>query len=212
MARQRLLVVVQVGRANVFHHLVFVIPNRNQLRNRSHLAPTNDRCVLKVKGLTRKNQLLWCNVVHTDATRLDDALDLHIVQHGRWWNYGLTRHGVNLSWHLHCIFVRIRHNDLHLCFWLLHQHLQGLVIKARILLNAYFFCLVPHRFHDAALTSESILERGIGSHKAVVVSREHIVGVVGGLLCVLNVLWATGDKLNNALGAEEHAHQRRQHC
>ena len=146
-----------------------------------------------------------------NALLSNHALNLHIVQHRLRHLHHLTRHRVNHWLHLHCVLVRVGHDNLCLCLWLLHQNLQGLVVQPRIFLNADRLGFLNPRLHNPALTHQRVLEGRVRNHEAVVVVLEHIVTVVGGLLRVLHILWTARRELDNILGTEEHTHQAWQH-
>ena len=132
----------------------------------------------------------------------------HRLLHRHWQSGGrinlLLHHVHGHGW------VWIADHDLDLCA-LLHQHLNGLVIEAGIVVNLDLFGFIPPVFCNAALTHQRVLEQRIGGHKTIVVVAEDVIRIVSRLLSAGNVLRSTRYILHDILTAEEHFHQAWQH-
>ena len=212
LASQILIIAVQVIGHDVFFNFFLVIPHGDQVGHGRHLAVRNDGRVIKGPGAAVQQQLLGRHGHDADAAILGDALDLHIVQHGRRHHHGLARHRVHRG-QLHFIHigVGVGHHDLDLGLRLLHQHLQRLLVQPRVLVNVDLLLVLPPKFRNAALAHQRILEDGVTGQEPVVVVLEDVVDVICRLLGVRHILWASGHKLHYILGAEENTHQAGQH-
>ena len=159
------------------------------------------------------HQLLGRHGHDPHAPIFDNALDLHVMDHGHGRCWLACRHCLRVDLIDHLLGdgrVRVRHNDLDLGIFL-GQDLQGLVIQARVLLDADLFLFLPPVLGNAALPDQGIFEQGIRGHKPVVVRGEDQVCIVSCLLRTPHVLWAAGNVLNDILGAEKHAHEAWHH-
>ena len=107
LACQVFIVAVQVRGRQVFLDLVLVIAHSDQIGHGGHLPMRNDGGIIKGPCTAIQQQFLGRHGHDADAAILGDALDLHIVHHGRRHGNRLARHRVHRG-HLHLVYVRVR--------------------------------------------------------------------------------------------------------
>ena len=132
LTRQKLLVGVQVVGGQVVAHLILVIAHGDQIGHGQHLAVRNQGSIFKGPCPAINHQLLGRHGHDPHAPIFDNALDLHVMDHGHGRCWLACCHCLRVDLVDHLLGdgrVRVRHNDLDLGIFL-GQDLQGLVIKA----------------------------------------------------------------------------------